>query len=128
MPDVVGFQPNSPHLELHCGSHAARLVEHGIIDEASAGTYERAAIEVLSRPLDGLGLVIEGKRKNADRVRWNQETREFGVVCTCGYVHTYYLLDEDKYTPEFTNDRDYFYGQLGSSLQSRPCCKTRRAG
>ncbi|MCC7018672.1 MAG: hypothetical protein IT332_02885 [Ardenticatenales bacterium] len=126
MPDVVGFQPNTLYLEIHHGDHAARLLEHGIIEEDSVDAYEQAAISFLSRPVDGNGITLEGRRENGDRIRWNRDTREFGVVCKCGFVHTYYVIDDDRRPPEYKDDEDYFYGATGEGLKERKCCRTRR--
>jgi hypothetical protein len=125
VPDVIGFESDD-HLITHHADHAERLLHQGISIDLSVDEYRDRAIAFMSDPLDGSGITIEGfRRSNDDRLRYDSETREFGVVCTCGYIRTYYILDFDDIGDEYFDDLEYFYNQLEQPLAKRPCCQVR---
>lgn len=126
-PRVVGFQ--SDHfLGRHFQKHIERLAALGIVSPPTVDAYERRAIEFLSRPLDGTGIVLERVPiSTGDTIRFDQETCEFGVVCGCGFVHTYFVIDANTIRDRCADPTTYFYLQIATSPPKRPCCLARRA-
>lgn len=67
--------------------------EFGMVSDAA--TYEVAADDFLGGGRRGTARECT-RRVSRAIIRWDQQTNEFGVLCPCGVIRSYFILDTRK--------------------------------
>ncbi len=95
-PDVVDAEPEQEQVEYHFRSTKQlnqHYEKHGIeMGFTSAEEYEKAASDVINNP----AALSKTEKEDGDYVFYVEETNEFVVLSTDGYIRTYFLPDSGK--------------------------------
>jgi hypothetical protein len=122
---VKGFEDEDDLLD-HFEDHASSLYQRGVLSELTVAEYLSSAIRFMSEPVGASDVTLELERaSNGDRVRYRADTREFGVVCRCGFIHSYFIPDVAFLRPSFDDELQYFRSQEHRRFPARECCRSR---
>jgi hypothetical protein len=93
-------------VEGHYKKHVQEQLEFG--SDIGVIEYGRRAMSFLmgNRKIN----TLEGRRSNGDMVRYNEITKEFGIISESGTIRTYFIAD--PYHHPFKTNLEYFYAEL----------------